>query len=302
AVVEVGMGGRLDPTNTVQSLVSIITNVALEHTEALGHTVERIAFEKAGILRPGVPAVTGALGPALAEILRCANDSGTPLWAMDHTQMVLGGNPLARGHQLTGLASSCWGLGQPHLNGRRPTCPAVPLPLLGAFQAQNATLAAAALQLQEQFPISSEQLRRGLAAARWPGRLEILPGQPDIVLDAAHNGFEVAALVDSLHPLVAGRELWTVFGVMRTKDYQQMLALLHELQPQFVLTHAPTERGAEPELLLPFCPGALVAPSTTAALELALERAPADAVVLVTGSIYVVGEAIQHLTALGRYG
>jgi dihydrofolate synthase/folylpolyglutamate synthase len=184
AVVEVGLGGRLDATNALaRPLVSIITNVALDHTEILGETTAAIAAEKAGILRVGVPGVIGLVDPDAAAVIA------------------------ARGAKVDTPLS--W-LGRDFALGAAPT-------LLGAHQARNAAIAEAALlRLPEALRPSGSAIARGLAEARWPGRLERLTD--DLIVDGAHNPDGAAALAAALPVLAAGRPIHLVLGTVEEKD------------------------------------------------------------------------------------
>ncbi len=259
AVVEVGLGGRFDATNAVVPRVAAVARIGLDHTQLLGDTVEQIAFEKAGIFKPGVPAVVHAAQPPGAlETLRAeARRRGAPLV----------------------VAAPDW---------------AGPIALAGPHQRANAAFAAAALgQLDAAgVPVPPEAVARGIATARWPGRLEELSG---VLLDGAHNPDGAAALAAALRALHPGRPVELVFGVLSDKDLAGMLgALAGAVRRVHVVAPAtPRARPAEEVRALARARGieAEVHGSVRDALVCARERAGGDALVCVAGSLYLVGEA-----------
>jgi dihydrofolate synthase/folylpolyglutamate synthase len=264
AVVEVGLGGRWDATNAVASpLVTAVARIGLDHTQLLGDTVEEVAREKAGIFKPGVPAVVHAAQPggALAVLREEAARRGAPFT----------------------LAPAAW-------DG--------PIGLAGLHQRGNAALAAAALRAMggRGLEIPEAAIARGIAEARWPGRLEEVGG---VLLDGAHNPQGAAALAESLRALYPGRPVELVFGVLADKDHAGMLAALapavrrvHVLAP-----NSPRARPADEVQALVRSLG--VAADAHASLDDALDcarRASVDgALVCVAGSLYLVGEARQRL-------
>ncbi|WP_189064301.1 bifunctional folylpolyglutamate synthase/dihydrofolate synthase [Deinococcus seoulensis] len=269
AVMEVGLGGRLDSTNALDPELSVVTNVALDHTEFLGDTLEAIAGEKAGILRAGRPAVVG-VAPQVQAIFAAR---GADLWALDD--------------HLTGTELRGWQGAQVTLRG-----PAGPLtlhtPLLGLHGARNATLAAlAALRLG----LPAEAVTRGAAAAQWPGRLEAIPWQGGrVLLDGAHNPDGALALAAALRELGVG-PLPLVFGAAGDKDISGVAAALRSCASEVILTRAAlSPRAADPQALAPLFAGlpVTVTDSPAAALDaLAARQAP---LALVCGSLYLLGE------------
>ncbi len=211
-VLEVGLGGRLDSTNVVQPKLSVITRIGLDHTDRLGPSLRHIAREKAGIIKAGVPVVAGVREPeALAVIRARARRLGASLLRIDREFSVA-----ARG------AAYDVRVGEALLRGLR-------LPLVGSYQADNLGCAVAGLQVlaQEGFAVDDAALQKGLARVRWPGRLELIPGPPDVLCDAAHNPdacAELAKYLDGLAGVYARKVL--IFGVLRDKDHASMLELL----------------------------------------------------------------------------
>jgi dihydrofolate synthase / folylpolyglutamate synthase len=289
-VVEVGMGGRLDSTNVLDLGVAIVTNVTLDHRRYLGETVRRIAAEKAGIIKAGNVVVTGATGAALRVVERAAADAGAAaVWRLGREVRV---RPRWLGWEGSELDVSGPGFAHEGLRIR----------LVGTFQAANAALAvAAAHALGDATP---EAVRQGLAEARWPGRVERIGRR--LVLDGAHNQDGMRQLVRSLRRLLRGGPVAVVFGAMADKDLGLVFDELRRLEPDHVVFTAAPSAGARAVR-----PGALAAawgapaelcPSPRAALERARELAGPDGWVLVTGSLYLVGElrpgALSALTSL----
>jgi dihydrofolate synthase/folylpolyglutamate synthase len=283
AVVEVGMGGRLDATNVVQPLVSVITNVDLDHQRYLGDTIAAIAEEKAGIIKPGVPVVTAAAHTdALAVLGARAAERRAPLTVIGRDVQITGDSPAAFAYR--GPAQRLDGL----------TCP-----LLGRHQLANA---AAVLSAVEQarargLSIPVEAVRRGLADVRWEGRLEVIRSRPRILVDGAHNAAGAAALADFLEgERAAGRigRLVVVFGILADKDLHAIIDRVGSLADEIVLTEPAYYRAAPVDALLDAASALAapvrVAPSVASALEEAEAcLAPGDWCV-VTGSLYTVGE------------
>ncbi len=288
AVIEVGLGGRLDATNVIEPRVVVITNIALEHEQYLGRTLAEIAGEKAGIVKARVPVVTAARGDALEVIRRRAAELQAPVvFAPEAYRWVV---------RQSDLASQTF-----DLEGPRRRYEALRLALLGRHQVENAVLAVAAAEAaQEQgFALDTAAIRRGLAEVAWPGRLQVVKDRPRIILDGAHNpaGTEALAAFLAEHRPALGR-LILVFGVLQDKDWAAMLRLLAPLADAIVLTHPPTERGADPALLAPAVRryvSATVAPDLENALAQAHEAARAEDTILVAGSLYTVAAALRAL-------
>jgi dihydrofolate synthase / folylpolyglutamate synthase len=273
-VLEVGLGGRLDSTNVVTPLVSVISSIALDHTDRLGSTITAIAREKAGIIKPGVPVIVGSREPAaLAVIRKRARQLGAPLLAIDREFKV---EPSERGLAYV-------------RDGRR--IEALRLSLPGAYQADNLGCALAALtSLAPDFTPDERAIRRGVSRARWPGRLELLAGAPDVLCDAAHNPHACRALAQHLASACAHyprRVL--VFGAMRDKDCDQMIALLRPHVDAIVFTSAGTSRShTAAELVARHGGEAREQPAR--ALARAQKLATKRGLVIACGSIFVMAE------------
>src|SRR3989449_11557215 len=283
AVVEVGMGGRLDATNVVIPDACVITRIGLEHTEHLGRTIERIAKEKSGILKPGVPVVT-VDQPAVRVIEARAKDLRCPLTVV--------GRDVHYSRQRFDLE------GQDMLLDDGLSVE-VRIPLLGAFQPENAAVAfAAALAVREKWKLTKTAIGKGLHAAKWPGRFQVVKREPTVIVDGAHNAPAAAALAESLQELFPGRKFSFVFGILNDKDLAGIAESLGPLAVQVVATKPKTPRAFEPEDLekafASFAPVVIV-PDVRVAVTKTLDAAAKDDVVVVAGSIYTIGEALELL-------
>jgi len=281
AVVEVGLGGRLDATNVIHPLVTVITSIGRDHEEFLGHDLAGIAREKAGIAKRDVPLVLGRLGAEVeAVIVAVAVAAGAPVVAaMRETTLETIGGGLA----FRGLGVAWDGLD---------------LALRGAFQRDNAQTALAALAaVRGTIPLGEAAVRDGLAATAWPGRLAELAGRPRIIADGAHNPDGIAALVRELPALLAGRPTTLVFAVMADKDWSAMLDALVPHVARIVATRV-GRRGLDParvvEAVAERVPTEIVEPAA-AAVDHARRTTASDAVVLIGGSLFLVGEAYAVL-------
>lgn len=286
AVVETGMGGRLDATNVVTPLVSVITNVGLDHAEWLGRTVKEIAFEKAGIIKPGVPVVTGETGrPALSVIRAAAKKASSPLFAIGrdfHAQQKAGS------FSYSGLSGG--------LSGLMTT-------LHGPHQAKNAACALAAIELLRSagVAVSAAAIRKGLKETRWPGRFETVSRRPLVILDCAHNPPGAKALAEALSG-VKRRRLILVAGIMADKDIGGIFRELAPLCDEVIVTRPAGERAASLQVLVKAASrhGRPVSgvESVKEACKRAIKAASHGDAVCVTGSIFTVAEAREYL--LGR--
>jgi dihydrofolate synthase/folylpolyglutamate synthase len=275
AVIEVGLGGRLDSTNVILPLVSVITNVDFDHMDYLGGSIHEIAREKAGILKQGVPCVTGAEGEAL-EVIREAARPKTPLFVLDETFHF---------RKMADQMISYQGLENAFSDLR--------VNLVGDHQLSNCALALCTLELLTRvgFTVTEETIRRALAGVTWPGRLEMVHEKPLILLDAAHNPHGARALASYLRTHHADTRKILVFGVMKDKNFASMLAELAPLADEILLTRPRTDRAALPEELIPFAGNATVTATINEALEKAREMAREDDLIVITGSFYTIGEA-----------
>jgi dihydrofolate synthase/folylpolyglutamate synthase len=279
-VCEVGLGGRLDSTNVLDLGVNVITNIALDHTQHLGSTLEAIAAEKAGILKPDSIAITGAQPPALAVIEAKARDQQVPL--------------LRLGQEIEVSAiDKDWAGVQATITTPRGTYRDLRIPLLGVYQADNAALAVASIDALRSrgWDISNGALRDGLARTRWPGRLEVIDRDPIVLVDGAHNPAALERSLEAVQKLAKGRPIVIVFGAMRDKDLASMLALLRRVNAPLIFSRIDWHRAEAPtELAKRFEGESETAESAAEALSRAREKAGRHGIVFVCGSLYLVGE------------
>jgi dihydrofolate synthase/folylpolyglutamate synthase len=281
AVLEVGMGGRLDATNLADPMLSVITPIGFDHQEFLGDTLGAIAREKAGILRAGRPAVVWIEEPeAAATVREAAAELGADLRFASEEVRIEAVEPDGWAGQRVRLATP---LGEYDLR----------IALLGAHQAKNLGLAVRAAEI---LGLGAEAISAGAAACRWPGRLEAieLPGGRYLLLDAAHNPAGAAVLAEFLNRL--GRPVDLLFGVLEDKDYKDMLALLAPHAERIVLTTPASPRAKDPrelKALLGDREDVIVEPDPAQALDAAMRRG--GEVLVACGSIYLIGEIRREL-------
>jgi dihydrofolate synthase/folylpolyglutamate synthase len=285
AVLETGLGGRLDATTASSPVVTAITPVSFDHMEYLGYTLGSIAGEKAGILKPGVPVVVARQPPeALEAIAGVAEGVGAPLLLEGrdfHLDVGPEGSLVYRGPDRT-------------IEGLR-------LSLRGPHQRQNAAVALAALgQLDARgIPVPPEAARTGLGSARWPGRLEEVGERPALLLDGAHNPAGVEVLLAGLRELYPGRQVHAVFGVVADKDRAPMMRALFPHCTSVHLTPLDTPRSLAPERYLDeartLCADVTAWASLDEALAGARAKARPEDVVLCTGSLFLVGSVRARL-------
>jgi dihydrofolate synthase/folylpolyglutamate synthase len=290
AVLEVGLGGRLDATNVVTPLVTAVTNVAMDHAEYLGDSLEAIAVEKAGIVKPGVPFLTAEDDPAVLSVFRrVTDDLGAPM-----TVVALAGDAeleIDEAHTEFSIATEAWG--ELRLN----------TPLVGRHQALNTVLAIRVLEaLGAELRPTRVQVEEGVGGVRWPGRTQIehLEGTTWL-FDVAHNPAGIAALVEVLELLRLPGPHVILIGVLGDKDWRSMLPPLFQQVEAVVLTQppsAPVARRWNPEQVLDEVGSVEVLVEIESDFEVALERAGAlagEGTVIVTGSNHTVGDALCTL-------
>ncbi|MBU2055592.1 MAG: bifunctional folylpolyglutamate synthase/dihydrofolate synthase [Proteobacteria bacterium] len=280
AVLEIGMGGRLDATNVVSPLVSIITNISLDHREYLGGTLAEIAREKGGIIRERGICLTAARQKLVIETLAAiCRERGAALYRL--------GKDIRTTIHRDGTFSYR-GIGQRH---ERLICP-----LAGRHQFKNAALALGAVELlgDAGYSVPGRAISEGLKRTRWEGRLEVLRRAPLLLVDGAHNPAGVAVLCRALERDFPRRRLFLIFGVMGDKDYLRMAKRLFPLADRVFLTCPYSERVLPPAALLPaarrFHPAVEVVENPGDALQRALSLAGKEDLVCAAGSLYLVGE------------
>jgi dihydrofolate synthase/folylpolyglutamate synthase len=293
-VLEVGMGGRLDSTNVVHPLVSIITSISFDHTRQLGHTLYLIATEKAGILKRGRPAISGVRGGEARQAIR-------RMAARRRCRLL----ELGEAFEFDTLFP------QPPLTQPTPCRVAVrtwrtdwgifTVPLLGPHQAQNAAVALAGLdvlgEVQPRLAVGRDAVARGFAALQWPARVEVLGQRPYLVIDGAHNGASAAALAETLRTGFPPVRRTLIFGTTREKDLRgQLLALLPWFDEVIATRYVENPRSVPPETIATAVfvltgRNTHTAADPAEALELARRLTAADGLICVTGSLFLAAEA-----------
>jgi dihydrofolate synthase/folylpolyglutamate synthase len=284
AVLEVGLGGRLDAVNAFEPDCAVVVTVAIDHVDYLGTTRETIGFEKAGIFRAAKPAIVAEADPP-ASLVQHARDVGADLRLIDRDFGYVGADVQWR----------FW-----DWRGKRD---GLPLPALrGTYQLTNASAVLAALDsIRDRLPVDNGAIRRGLVEVELPGRFQVLPGRPSIVLDVAHNPHAAARLAENLERLDRRGRTLAVFAMLKDKDIEGVVASVTALLDEWFIAPLPGPRGADVERLVSALRAANVsAPvvrcaDVVAALQRARERAGPDDKILVFGSFYTVAAALRAL-------
>ncbi len=256
AVLEVGLGGRLDATNVVIPLVSIITNIGLEHTEFLGTTIEKIAYEKAGIIKNNVPVVSAAEGIALVTIKKISNERNSKLYIIPKKDLKY------------------------------------KIGLKGEFQKQNASIAIKSIEILRKnynLKIDENNIKKGLLNAKWPGRFQFL--EKNILVDCAHNPHGFRVLANELKNLNY-KKLIVVLGFSNDKDIKAISKIINPLADKIILTKSGNERAAEPETIKQYFKNSLIIKNPKKALTYAKKIAAKNDLILIAGSIFLAGEII----------
>jgi dihydrofolate synthase/folylpolyglutamate synthase len=282
AVLEVGMGGRFDATNVVRPLVSVITTIAKDHEKHLGSTLRQIAFEKAGIIKPGVPAVCGVPGGiALREIRRVARERGAPL------TRVFGPGTALDGRRTGGCFRFRYASGSENY----VYTPA----LAGRYQGANAAVAIAAAEVLSRTwkPLRKAAIVRGIREAVWEGRLETVSRSPLVILDGAHNEEGTASLAAHIQDVIR-KPVILVFAVMKDKNIRAMARRLFPKARTVFLTQVPDKRSALPAEVQAATPEfrakTRLEPDVAKAVRLALEESAGRTPVVIAGSLFLIGE------------
>lgn len=284
AVIEVGVGGKLDGTNVIVPQVSVITNIGLDHTEILGDTLEEIATDKAGIAKTGIPLVSAVADPGPRAIIQahCAQVGARFISVLDAVSIE---------------PQQSQRYGQSFVVTTPAACYELQLPVLGEFQKTNAATAILALeQLNDRFRPSVEEVARGLSQLLLPGRMEFFPSFPSIIFDVAHNPDKAAHLVGSLRAKFADRRFVFIIAVTDSKDAHRVLQAFVDLPASFIFTgfQTPGRTATRPQRLASIAEdlgiwGRAIA-SPVEALEVARRNASASDIIVITGSTFVVAE------------
>ena len=262
-VLEVGLGGRLDATNVVEPELCVITPIDFDHERFLGNTIESIAAEKAGIIKSGVPVVMAPQRSKAEEIVRGRADRLIPAWMADTVAVRREGSSISS----HGLVMEC--------------------NLAGRHQITNALTAATAL---DAFGVSREAIGKGVASARWPGRLERIHRNPELIVDGAHNPAGALALADYVGEFYPDPRPVLIFGAMRDKSVEEMAALLFPKFREVIVTAPAQQRALVPETFLGMVDHAAI--SSAPHLAEAIARAGSAETICISGSLFLVGEAI----------
>ncbi len=282
AVMETGMGGRLDATNAISTNLTIISNISLEHKSYLGNTLSEIAREKAGIIKPGIPLVTGVKQKSAFDVIRqIAERNDAPVYRLGYEFKIQRKKEQAS-FSYRGI-DSFW--------------PNLKLGLRGNHQYENAALGLAACEVLNRngLSISLDQIRQGLLDTRWPGRLEIVSTMPTVILDGAHNMMAARNLAKYLSEEFSGKKITLVIGILDDKPYKSMLKSLLPFCHRVILSKPKINRALEPEILFQVAKGMVndckIIKDVKEAVSYAIDSGDSDDAVCIAGSLYVVGEA-----------
>jgi len=290
AVLEVGLGGRLDSTNVVDPLLSIITNISRDHEAYLGKSILKIAGEKAGIIKKGRPLITAATQLQILRLFsKVCRERGSLYFRVGKEFRYVWTEDGEFHYE--GLHRKLWGL---HLN------------LRGFHQIINATTALGAMEVLEDlgYPVSTDAMVEGLREVDWPGRLEVVSFSPKVVLDGAHNPAGALVLKESLKKEFQYQHLILLIGVMKDKDIESILHLLAPLADHILLTKPNNDRAAPPALLKKVLgrngKRAEIIEDLKEAIERGLSITGQEDLLCITGSLYTVGEARAYFHPQGR--
>ena len=299
AVLEVGLGGRLDATNIIDPCISIITDIDFDHQKFLGNTLPEIAHEKAGIMRPKGTVVLLPQHPAVNDTLgkEIMSRDARAVSAVKHMP------PMTPGSELNGSPALAM---RSHFRLEvMGEVISVDFSLVGRHQLRNLALAITAAEELNHcgLQITAQNIERGVRATRWPARFQVIPpedGFPEIVIDVAHNPAGAWALRSALATFYEGRALTMIFGAMRDKAIREITEILFPLAERVIATHADNPRAATSQEIAEIAAHTqteiLQAASVRAALESARKFAASQGVIVITGSMYIVGEALGVLT------
>jgi dihydrofolate synthase/folylpolyglutamate synthase len=303
AVIEVGLGGRLDATNVITPLVSVITSISYDHMHLLGNSLSDIAFEKAGIIKPEVPVIISPQQYEVKGVLTAiAKERGAPLYQVGKDWLFSHGR-----HDMNGQSLYLWSVvEQPLMTSFVESAgteewvpPRYEIPLLGYHQVINAATAYGALRIINKLglKVDDRDIRSGFRQVSWPGRFQVLSKKPTLIVDSAHNRDSALKLRIALDDYFPGQPIKLIFGASADKDISGMLTELLPRVSRMIVTQADHPRAMTPEQLAELAHGygirlKEVVP-VSEALNLALRNSYEDEVILATGSIFVVGEVLS---------
>lgn len=290
AIIEVGLGGLLDSTNVIEPILTAITTIGMDHTDILGETLEDIATQKAGIIKPNVPLVTGKIEEAALKVIKeTAMKQNAPIKCFEEDYQVVYQGPDSKWGEIFDFYNEAGKIKN------------IKTPLLGEHQIENASLA---IELffsychLKRIPIKQEWIINGLAQTRWPARMEKISDEPFIVMDGAHNNHAMKRLVENVMREFPQRKIWILFSALETKDITQMLAELARIpSSELLVTTFDHPKALHIEKLKSM--SGVTSIKTAAAWQLGLadllEKSMADDLILITGSLYFVSEIRQFL-------
>jgi len=288
AVIETGMGGRLDATNIIRPVISIISNISVEHKKYLGNTIAQIAGEKGGIIKRSVPVITGVKQKNAVTVLKnIAAKQSAPFYRL--------GNEF-RIRRNKGKTFNYFGINTVLRNMRTG--------LPGSHQINNAALALAVCEIlnQNKTNLSSQNIKQGLAQNRWPGRLEKISSSPHVILDGAHNLAGARMLAKFLSENMRDKNITLIIGILNDKPYAGMLTALLPVCSKAILTRPKIDRALSPEKLFRKAKKHIknieIIPDVGKAIKHAIKTASANDVICIAGSLYLVGEAKEALDLL----
>ncbi|HET6453182.1 MAG TPA: folylpolyglutamate synthase/dihydrofolate synthase family protein [Armatimonadota bacterium] len=273
AILEPGLGGRLDATNVVTPIACAITRIGVDHTEELGNTLAQIAGEKAGIIKPGVPVVTSEQPDEAMEVLEGICRERECRLVPAPTVEVTHADEFGQKLRVNELDLEC--------------------PLLGAHQAENVGVAIGLIR-QMGHPIPDCAIAQGVKSVRWPGRFQIVRRNPHVILDGGVDETGAKALAATMLSLFPGRRVIVVFGMVRGHDTEAVARVLAPLADKVYVTAAHSPRAVDPSVIQKYVSGDIVVPVAEAVVK-AINEAGEEDIVLITGSLYIVGEAMTSL-------
>ncbi|RMH68909.1 MAG: bifunctional folylpolyglutamate synthase/dihydrofolate synthase [Gemmatimonadetes bacterium] len=287
AVIEVGLGGRLDATRLINPAVTVITNIALDHQRLLGDTVEKIAYEKAGIIKPSIPVITAATQPEVLEVIcGVAAEVEAPVIPVQRAATWDNISLMPTGTQFD------YHRNNHHLEHLQ-------FALLGEHQVINAVTALLAVEHLPKLNLTETTIRKGLQETQWHGRLHRIQRDPWIVTDGAHNPAGMMTLITSLPHIFTYERLIWVFGVLKGKRYEEMMAQMEPIAAEIICTQAESERAVDWQLLTEDVSQLVALPVVGAsrvaeAIQIALAKATPQDLICIAGSLYMVGETLAY--------
>jgi dihydrofolate synthase/folylpolyglutamate synthase len=287
AIVEVGLGGRLDATSLIKPDLTVITKLAIDHTKTLGGTIEKIAYEKCGIIKPGVPLVTSSADAAALEVIKqVTSERSAPLYCLQAEKMVQV-HKVGVGSMEFSYSANSSAPGNYTAN------------LIGSHQAENCALALLGLDVlaQNGLEIDDESIRAGLNSIFWPARMQSVQGNPALILDCAHNPDGIRAFVGNIQRVFPGRKFVLLLGMLRRPDYPEIFAEIKKIASKIILTVPDRDRSPQPEALAREAIEAglnfkLIVPVLDA-YTYAREIVDSEDILLIAGSHFTLGEIMK---------